>query len=796
MLRTRVRGPIRLRTGGSVAAIALAWAGVCVAVVVGLQQAGAPLSQVLPYVAAWLVGSSLPGVLVWRAVVGPSTVVRELGFGSVLGIVLQLLAWAVGTAVHAPVPAMALLPIAVVVAFLAVPGLRRHWWPRRTALNRTPARWHVAMAAVIAFGVLRFDRLLVEGRTLPPAPTLVPRDTWYNSAISYELSRTLRPQDPFVVGEPLTYHWFADAHITATAQLSGTPIASAMVTLWLVPILVVLLLAVAAAAQHFVDGPRLTAPDGTALSDIRRWWVGPLAAVFAYGVPSIWRFSRPTLPRATDGFIPSSPSGILALILIVCLSAPMLDVLRRRATRGTWVVLTLLLATSVGTKPSILPVVAFGAVVVLVVDLVRRRAVHWAMAYVVAASAVLAALAAPFLTGSTGGSHLQLLSLVTIDPSYERLLHGKPLFPAAGGWLVPALADHLPGAVPVIGMLLLLWVLTEAPRLLSLAGAGTRPLNADAGVLWACAVVAGGFGAQWVLAHHSYSEHYFWTDTVAFATLLAVTNAVRVLPAERRARSLLLPLAVVCLPAAVTVLVARSWPRVHLGAPTRSVVVGRLGPYAVALVALAVAVLLVLLLRRVARRWSLPMLTAVTAFSLAACVPAAALQVRSGRAPRLDPLPTVGKDYQYVSPEQSTAALWLNEHTPSDAVVASNMFCWPMGRDIPNCLINSAWLSGISGRRIVLGDWTYTSANQSAYNGTRTINRMPAPWPERRQLSTDAVQNPTPAVLERLRREYDARWIFADRRSTAISPKLAELARVTYRSPNITIYRLADSYPG
>jgi hypothetical protein len=794
VLRARVRTSSGVRVIATAAVVLLSWAGVLAAAAAALVHAGVPTTQVVAYLGAWLVGCTFPGVMVWRALGGHTTFARELGFGSVLGIVLQLVFWAAGTAVHRPRPAMALLPIAVLVAFLVVPGLRRHWWPRRTARTRTPVRWHVAMAVVAALAAYRFDRLVGIRRALPPEPTLVARDSWYNSAISYELSRTLRPQDPYAVGEPLRYHWFADAHVTATAQLSGTSIANAMVATWLVPTLVVLLLAVAAAAQHFLDAPRSTAPDGTVLSDVRRWWVGPTAALFAYAATPIWRLGRPAVLRVGDGFVPSSPSGILALLLILCLAAPILDLLRRRARRGTWVLLTLLLAASVGTKPSILPVVAFGAGVVLVVDLIRRRGLNRPMAYVIAMSAVLAAAAAPVLTGSTGGSHPQLLALVTIDPSYARLLDGDRVVPGAGGWLVPALADGLPDAVPVIAMLLLVWVLSETPRLLSLAGLTTRPLRADPGVRWACGVVAGGYGAMWVLAHSGYSEHYFWTVTVALGTVLSITNAVRLLPAARRAWTLVLPVVLVAAPGMVAAHLTTTLDRVDLDGPTWAVIVGRLRPYALMGAALVVSMVVAVLLRVLVRRWSLPMLTAVTAFALGACLPIAFLTVRDARPPRTDPLPKVGRSYAYVSPEQSRAALWLQRNSATTSVVATNQFCWPMGRDTPNCLINSAWLSGISGRRLVLGDWTYTTANFSAYDGTVPINRMPSPWPERVALSRQAVENPTPEVLQRLRRDYGARWIFADRRATRISPELERLADLRYRSANIRIYRLADSY--
>jgi hypothetical protein len=94
----------------------------------------------------------------------------------------------------------------------------------------------------------------------------------------------------------------------------------------------------------------------------------------------------------------------------------------------------------------------------------------------------------------------------------------------------------------------------------------------------------------------------------------------------------------------------------------------------------------------------------------------------------------------------------------------------------------------------VLCDWTYTSANMGRYDGTVQLNRMPAPWPERRRLSTQAVDQPTPQVLAQLRRNYGTRWIFADTRATKISPRLRTLATLRYTSAHIRIFRLHDTY--
>ena len=187
------------------------------------------------------------------------------------------------------------------------------------------------------------------------------------------------------------------------------------------------------------------------------------------------------------------------------------------------------------------------------------------------------------------------------------------MFPAAGGWLVPALAQQLPHAVPVIAMLLVVWVLTETPRLLSLAGVFVRPMRTDPGVLWGCGVVAGGYASMWALAHPGYSEHYFWTVTIGLSTVMTVTNAARVLPAQRRARTLAPPLLAVAVLGVAAGYATTTFGRVNLDAPVRTVIEGRLRPFALVVPALVVAVLVTVLLRMLCRRWTLPLLTAATA---------------------------------------------------------------------------------------------------------------------------------------------------------------------------------------
>src|SRR3954452_10252162 len=115
---------------------------------------------------------------------------------------------------------------------------------------------------------------------------------------------------------------------------------------------------------------------------------------------------------------------------------------------------------------------------------------------------------------------------------------------------------------------------------------------------------------MWVLAHPGYSQHWFWSVTLALATVVAVTNAVRVLPASRRALTLVPPLLLVAVPGLLAGYLTTTWARVDVDGPTLTVIEGRLRPYALVLAALAVGILATLVLRVLARRWSVPLLTA------------------------------------------------------------------------------------------------------------------------------------------------------------------------------------------
>ena len=390
------------------------------------------------------------------------------------------------------------------------------------------------------------------------------------------------------------------------------------------------------------------------------------------------------------------------------------------------------------------------------------------MLILIGVSTFLIVVASPVLAGGVGGSRLQLLG-VSHPPrrGVRGAVRGGRSGPEAGvgGSLLPALADGVPYAVPVVAMIVALWILIETPRLLAWAGLTSSTLRSDPWLGWAIGVSVGGCGAMWVIAHSGYSQHHLLDgDRRPVHWVVTVTSAVRLIPAATRVRALLLPIVVGgALPAALTSYLLREYYPVELTGSSVSGLTSRLAPYGILLL-VGAAVIGVFLLARATRRFSLPILTVVTAFVLGAAVPAALVPLRAGLA---EPVPVRNAD-RYPSTEQAVAAQWLESHSDPEAVVATNMFCWPMGRVEPDCPLRFTWLGGIGGRRMVLGDWSFSAWTQQSYEEGSGMSARPSPWPERLELSLGAAaEDPSgPRCSGRLRRDYWARWLFFDTGAT------------------------------
>ena len=763
----------------------MGWVLVLSGVVVAVTTVGHPATSVLVYFGVWLASTTLPGVLVWRALARPTTVVQELGFGSVLGIALLVLAWLPATLANQPM-LMWLWPAGVVVAFAAVPSLRRHWWPRRPPDRHTPGRWHAAMMLVCGVAFARLYAMTLKVWPLPPTPSSsIHQDAWFQLSLTHALGRTVAVQDPSADGVPLHYHWFANAHAAATQALSGVSMSDVVLHLWLVPMLVTLLFGAAAATERILQGA------GGFPATPTLWWAGPVAALLTAALPAALLLSEPRLPDIDNGFIPTSLSGVLALVLVLAFVGPVLDILHGLAGRGTWLLLLVLLALGAGTKPSLLPVVACGGFLAMIAQWVRTRAFPLTAGILTLLPLLLIPVAAVAVFGSTDGSRVQLLQTLALDPGFDEAVGPDVSLPGRGGWLAPDLAAGSSEVWAVALGLFALFVLSELPRLIGLVGPLLKSSRDDPGMWWTAGVVGSGFCGLWVLSHPGYSQHYFWRIVIPLGVVLTVATIVRLLPAgpgRGWPAVALVSLAGIGTGAALTY----PWPLVLVLVPMPGQgvsydVTDRLEPYAVATAIMAAIVVLV-------RWWSNRRgWTSVPALALVACFVCAAgattAVVDLGRSARLAPITDTAAP-RYVSGDEQQAALWLNEHSDEHDLVATNVFCVP-ARYRTGCHHASFWVQALTGRQLLIGGWAYTEENLAAYGrgGDVRYQRLPSPWPDRVDLSLKAVRAPDAAVISALERR-GVRWIFADRRATAVSPELEEFASLRYRNDDVLIYRL------
>ena len=774
----------QLRIG---AATAIGWLLLLAMGVAALTIVGDPAMSVAKFFLVWMASTTIPGVLLWRALARPTTIVQEIGFGSVLGIALLLLAWLPATLVQQPA-LMWLWPGGLLVAFATVPSLRRHWWPRRAPGQHTPGRWHAAMMVVSGVAFVRLYALALHMWPLPPTPSsIIFQDAWYELALTQALRRSVAIDDPSAAGVPLHYHWFSNAHAAAIQELSGVPVSAVILHLWLVAMLLTLLFAVAAATERILQGA-----GGDDIPPAR-WWAGPLAALLAGALPATMFLGSPRLPAIDNGFVISSTSGILALVVVLAFVGPVLDILHGCSGRGTWLLLLFLLALGAGTKPSILPVVACGGLLVLIAQWVRTRKFPKVPAVLTVLPLLLIPVATVAVIGSTGGSRLQLFQTLALDPAFDRAVGGVPSLPGRGGWLAPGLADGS-GHVWAVGLgLLALFVLTELPHLIGLASPISASLRRDPGTWWCTGVVGSGFAGLWVLAHPGYSQHYFWRIVIPLGIVLTVTMIVRLLPDPPR---LALPAVfVVGLAGIAAATASASTDLAFVGSgPGRQLsyaVPSRLAPYAAAIAIMTVT--MVILRQLSARRgWTrLPAVALIACFALAIGATSATYDlqrsVRHALAGRqaVDPASP-----RYVSGDEQRAALWLNEHSDPNDVVATNVFCAPT-RYQESCRHVAFWVSALTGRQLLVGAWAYTEKSLIAYGrgGDVPYQRIGSPWPDRVALSLAAVTSPSPATMSALQRR-GVRWIFADRLATAVSPQLDGFATLRYSNADVLIYRL------
>ncbi|MFJ9693491.1 hypothetical protein [Kitasatospora sp. NPDC101183] len=726
------------------------------------------------FYAAW--GVVLPGTLVFRALRRrPHTLIEDLAFGAVVGLVLELAAWAVLVGLGLQSAATA-WPLAVVVPFAAVPRLRRHWLPR--GYRRTSTAWNWSVAGIVGgTSAYLYAVALSRNPILPDAEsTRQYIDLPYLLSLAGNAKHNVPLTFPQAAGEPLHYHWFTFVHMAMTDMVGHIDLPVVQMRL-MVPALVALAMVVTAVVGHRLSG---------------RAWVGPVAALLVFAVGEFnavyplntqgWPFGAPLVPLMawTSLSLTYSQPLLMALIGVVA------DALRRDGTdsgdeavprlgRGGYVLVAMFALASSAAKASLLPVTLAGLAVAGLMVLIGTRRIPWTIVRLgaIVGGAQLFATAVLFRFESYG---LEVLPFGNIerywaDPQHTRGTAVQALVVAAT--LVAFLLNH---QLRLVGMLPLMWrrrLRLDPVQWFLLGGAVAGP---------AAYLVVNGFNAS-----------YFTLAGLPFGVLLSAWGYCEVferaaLPARGKAALAAGTLAFVGLLTYGVHEYSGDWARFALdaigdsaGAQSYTLLV----PLLAAAAALAGAALVCGLLWWAAgralpalrRRGGLVLLTA----ALVAGAPSLLLDVAQARQVTWDgawPMPA----------SQVEAARWVRAHSkPSDILVTndhyrSNAEYGAVGEAGWNPL--SFWLSGYSERSVLVEGWAYSPRLMS--QKTAVFWDQPL-----LKLNDDAIYNPTADILRELHDRYHVRYLVADRKPVPESPLLKTLATPVFDNGRMAVYELS-----
>jgi len=733
-----------------------------------LLRTATPAPDIGRYAAYWCLGVTLPGLLVARATVGTrGNWPEDIAIGAVTGLALELVCFTLWSLLGLQ-QQLWLWPLLVAVIFVAVPGLRRHW--RISEPTPLPRLWSWGLSASIVACILNVGQSAF-GDPLPPAAGVYYPDAPWHLSIVHELTRSFPPQVPQVAGDILRYHWFSHMHMAAAHLVSGAPVATVVLRLWILPQLAVTALI----------GARL------AMELSGRWWAGPVAACVL--IVSTGTSILP-VPGEAGVIFSTSPSQVYVLPLVLGVVLLVVRALRGERLGAGWAVLALILVASAGAKPTAMPVVLAGTCAAGLALLIGRRRQWRAALSVLAMVATILPLSLLAVAGSDTGSKISLFDFLEWSPLYHHLT-GAGFLPAIGPVLPEGVSDLSRRSLAILAILLVVPLAANVARLAPFAWLGSRRLRTDPASWFMAGVVMAGWVVYLSLSHPGESQAYFLRLANPLASVFGVWALAASIPdSVRVGRRVLAVLAcgtligagVVAIGGALTPTLAG-----HEGNLT-AVEASFAAPLAVLLVAIVVGLLAWVRVRRKVpdlRGFGAPLVLA----ALVVGGPA-----EGAINPTLDPIIDIAvkpvADSAPMPPhisglrlnhDEATAMAWIDQHIPEDAVVATNRHC-VSGPQRPGCMFTAFWVSGLGGRRTVLEGWGYTSESKTATS--------PTPFPERLALNDAAFTDPSTQTIDRLRVRYGATWLVADTSSGRVSPELPRFAISRFHSGNVTVYEL------
>lgn len=749
----------------------LPWSLPYVVTVLALISLDVPVAPIAKYTLYFALAVALPGILILRALWrSTGNWAEDFGLGSAVGATYQLVGWAIFTALGWQ-RALVIWPALVIVAFAVLPRLRKHW--RIHDPLPLPLLWTWGM--VIASAVLLGGTVLgaMKYHPAPPDGTSYYQDLLYHLSMLNELTRSVPPQLPQVSGESLEYHWFANADMAAAVDITKLSPIIVLYRLWLLPQLLVALLVCATLARTVS----------------RAWWTGVLAAAALAG-PQLFLFID-TAVNLSPPLSLLSPSQTFGMIAGTAAAVFLIQVLfKGEAGRGLWLLAFTVAVVGGGSKPTILPILVGAVGLSALFLLIRDR--RLSARFVAAGSLLVAAAVGTMVTvsGSTSGSGLQFLAVVKTQAGYAAAT--RDTTPAGeGGLILPALTS---GGLLSVGGVLVVTVLLLIGQLLAVVGyglLGKRELRRDPVGWFLLGALVAGWAGFLVVDHPSISEAYFAHSAVPFSLAAAgwlAATVTRTSSAEGRRRVLVGVACAAVVLGALFAFILLTTDALPSGSQLRRIAL--VGRPLVVVVAVSAGLMFVWLLavKRVPRLAGLGGLLVLLTLLM---VPSARtfeqnLHLNGGKQAQIFTSAT-----WWVYPDEEAAALWLAKNSDPTDIVVSNTWCRPAGKQGPGCDARGYIVSGIAGRRTFLEGWGYTSQAmvKQGVGGLR-YNQQPSPWPDRVELTNQAIYDPTPEVLRVLREQYHVRWVYADLFGGPVSPELNKLAVLRHSLPRVRIYEL------
>ena len=579
---------------------------------VALLRTGVPAQACLAYGAYVAVGVVVPGTLLHRWVAGyGESLLVDVAWGAVLGLMLELLAWAAATAAGVN-RFLWIWPLAVVLAF-AVARPLRPLWRRPVDAPRTPPLLAWAAAVACALGMLSLAAGFYRQNLMPPSGRFYFVDVPWHLAVSFESTRSVPLQIPEAAAEgTLPYHWFADAHFGASSLISGVALPTVVLRTGMFALVAFAILSTAALA--------IRASGRASVAAVSVLLVSASTAGAEY-------WTRMYKLRVLD---PESPTSLYSVGVFCLLTATLVDLVRSgRLPWRQWLLLASLSLMAIGAKPSVLAVLIPSVGLVLVVRLVRRRRTErplvWALAIMTAAVAVSLPLFA-----SPNGSVLQ------------------PTLREVEVW-----RGRTGVQTPILGLLMTALVKGYLPFLTAVAAAGTRRVRSSRSGLLLLSITLVGFVEAWAISHPGLSQRYFWTTALPAAEVVSAWGLILVLdrlPKRRYAAGYALMAAAVSL---ISVVAVRDQTGLRSG-----VLPGWL--------ALSVALVVIAALGHC---WKVPIHGRVVMAALsmiAVTVPASLLLAGREQQP---------SGVNALELARSQAARWVLAHVPQEDELATNSHC-------------------------------------------------------------------------------------------------------------------------